>query len=357
MTPNVRKEGSLLLALVLIFISTNIAITNTIAQDSLEFLSMDDRLIEAYEYILSRYNPILGLVSESEDRGINAVNGTTVDNTYWIYSDNLWAAEALKPYNLEIAENISETVQSYIEEYGDSMLFEAALGEVIPTTIHAGKNIIAFNGTVNGKWVQILLDRHQPIDNPGIFNDAEEYADLCNYMTINYWVRGDASTSEYWFRKGEELWNYTTNKGFYDKAVYSQESLIQGLYENMKLGLFLLAQRVTRFQSNITKAVEAAAWSYQLENGGIASLSYMNGSVYGTANIETTSALLLAHNYYLIDWIGQSICEAKIEQLEQLIERLRLWLIVLGAATLVLATANIVLLIRWLMKRSQKIKI
>jgi len=340
MIPNVRKEGSLLLVLVLIFIPTIIAFTNTIAQSSSEFLSTDDRLIKAYEYILSRYNPILGLVSESEDKGINAVNGTTVDNTYWIYSDNLWAAEALKPYNLDIAENISKTVQSYIEEYGNSMLFEAALGEVIPTTIHAGKNIIAFNATVNGKWVQILLDRHQYVDNPeSVFNDAEEYADLCSYMAIDYWMMGGALTSEHWFRKGEELWNYTTNKGFYDKAVYDKESKTYGLYQNMKLGLFLLARRVTGFQSNITIAVEATAWSYQLENGGIASLSYMNGSVYGTANIETTSALLLAYNYDLIHRLMK-------RPLEYLIERLRLWLIVLGVATLVLATTSIVLLIK-----------
>jgi hypothetical protein len=300
MTPIVRKEGSLLLALVLISISANIAISSTIAQSSSEFQSTDDRLIKAYEYILSRYNATLGLVSESKDEGKNAVNGTSVNDTYWIYSDNLWAAEALRPYNPEIAENISRTVQSYIKEYGNSMLFEAALGEEIPTTIHAGKNIIAFNGTVNGKWVQILLDRHQPADNPNTFPDADEFADLCSYMTINYWIMGNTSASEYWFKKEEEMWNCTTNNGFYDKAVYDKTSDTYDLYANMKLGLFLLAQRVTGFQSNITIQVEATAWSYQLKNGGIASLSYMNGSVYGTANVETTSALLLAYDYDLI---------------------------------------------------------
>jgi hypothetical protein len=252
----------------------------------------DDRLTRAYDYILSRYNPALGLVSESEDRGVNAVNGTTVNNTYWIYSDNLWAAEALKPYNATVAANISKTVRSYIKEYGKSMLFEVVLGEIIPTTIHAEKNIVAYNGTVNGSWVQILLDRHQFIDDPeGIFNDADKYADLCFYLTIDYWLMNDIHASEHWFSTGESLWNRSTNNGFYDKAARKE-----GLYQNMKLGLFLLAQRVTGFPSNITSAVEEAVWSYQRANGGIASLSHLNGTVYGMANVETMSALLLAYN-------------------------------------------------------------
>jgi hypothetical protein len=147
---------------------------------------------------------------------------------------------------------------------------------------------------VNGKWVQMLLDRHQPEDNPGIFTDADQYANLCSYMTINYWIRGDKTASEDRFRKEEELWDYTTNYGFCDKAVRNPESMTPNLYANMKLGLFLLAQRATGFQSNIAIAVEAAAWSYQLENGGIASLGHINDQPYGTANVEAASALLLA---------------------------------------------------------------
>ena len=344
-----------------ILVSTIILNTGANALNSSKSLLMDDRLTKAYQYILSRYNPTLGLVSESEDKGINAVEGTTVDNTYWIYSDNLWAAEALQPYNLDIAENISRAVQSYIAKYGKSMLFEAALGEVIPTTIHAGKNIVALNVTVNGKWVQILLDRHQYVDNPeGIFNDSDEYADLCFYMTIDYWMLNDTHASEHWFRAGETLWNDSTNKGFYDKAAKSYKP--QPLYQNMKLGLFLLAQRATGFRSNITSVVEAAAWSYQIKNGGIASLSYMNGTVYGTANIETTSALLLSYNDKLIERlrIQKSNCETKsqecedridqlqteIEPLKEQVTNLRLVFIVLGVATVILATISMVLLIR-----------
>jgi hypothetical protein len=300
------KKAAFLTVFSLVFISVFGLVYNVQATD--------DHLTRAYEYILSRYNPALGLVSESEDARVNVVNGTSANNTYWIYGDNLWAAEALMPYRPNIAANISETVESYIEEYGRSMLFEVVLGEVIPTTICGQKDIEAFNGTVDGNWVQILLERHQHVDDPeGIIYDAEEYADLCFYLTINYWLMDDIHASEQWFRSGEGLWNYSTNKGFYDKT--SRED---GLYRNVALGLFLLAKNVTGFTSNITSAVDEAVWSYQKENGGIAFLSHLNGTVYNMADVKTTSALLLAYDDQLVARL-QRRQSPELEQIEELL--------------------------------------
>ena len=260
------------------------------------------QLENAASYLLLMYNPTLGLLANSEDKGPNPTEAPVpCTDTYWVYSDNLWSGYALQPFNQEIAENITDTVQQYIAEYGWPMFFEVCIGEPIPTTIHDGKDIVIFDDVVNGTRVQVLLDRHQPQDNPGIFNDADEYADLCFYMTLNYWLKGNSVESENWFRLGEDLWNNTTNKGFYDKATKSV-----GRYQNYKLGLFLLAQRVTEIESDITEHVEVAAWSYQNELGGITSQSWLNGSVYGTANAEATSALLLAYNDQLILDIRQS---------------------------------------------------
>jgi len=298
------KKSVFVIAFSLVFISAFGLVFNGQATN--------DRLTRAYEYILSRYNPALGLVSESEDESVNVVNGTSMNNTYWVYGDNLWAAEALRHRSPVVAANISMTVQSYVEEYGRSMLFEVMLGEVIPTTIHGKRNIEAFNGTVDGSWVQILLERHQSVDDPeGVFYDAEEYADFCFYSTIDYWVMDDIHASERWFRSGEGLWNYSTNKGFYDKM--SRED---GFYRNVALGLFLLAKNVTGFPSNITSAVDEAVWSYQKENGGIASLSHLNGTVYKMADVKTTSALLLAYNDQLVTRLqrGQS---PELEQIEK----------------------------------------
>ena len=257
------------------------------------------------------YSPTLGLVANSEEKGPNPYGeAVPCNSTYWIYDDNLWAGWALQPFNRSIADNITSTVQRYTEKYGRSMLFEAAIGEPIPTTIHAGKNIKVYDGVVNGSPVQVLLDRHQYADNPGIFDDADQYTDLCCYMAINYWMMDDTNASEHWFRTGERMWNYTTDKGFYDKAAKSD-----GLYSTFKLGLFLLAQKVTGFSSNITGKVETAAWSYQNSLGGITTLSWLNGSFYGTANTEATSALLLSYNDQLTNRLHnrQSYAEYMLE--------------------------------------------
>jgi hypothetical protein len=83
--------------------------------------------------------------------------------------------------------------------------------------------------------------------------------------------------------------------GFYDRAAREN-----GLYQNYKLGLYLFTVKATGFASAIYDSVEKIAWSYQKENGGIAAQSYLNGTIYGTANVETTSALHLAYNDELI---------------------------------------------------------
>lgn len=263
------------------------------------------QLNNASSYILSMYNPTLGLVANSEDKGPNpSANPVPCTDTYWGYSDNLWAGYALQPFNQEIADNITDTVQRYIDEWGWPFLFEVVIGIPIPTEIHDGKDIVVYDDVVNGTRVQVLLDRHQPHDNAGTFQDADTYADLCFYMSLNFWLKGDRVISEDWFRKGEILWNHTTNYGFYDQAVYNPNSVTYRRFQNYKLGLFLLTQRVTEFNSTITEFVEAAAWSYQNnETGGITTQSWLNGSRFGTANTETTAALLLAYNDELISYI------------------------------------------------------
>jgi len=252
------------------------------------------QLLDAATYIVNRYDGRIGLVSESEDTGSNVPDGTPCYRTFWVYSDNLWASEALEPFYPQIAENISKSITPYIAEYGNSQLFEVVLGKKIPAPIHDGRDLKVATYTFNDTNYTVWVDRHRPEDG-GIFYDAEEYADLAFYLSLNYYLDHNTIASERWFRTGEMMWNYTTNNGFYDKAARKD-----GRYQNYKLGLYLFAVKVTGFASAIYESVENAAWSYQKENGGIAAQSYLNGTIYGTANVETTSALLLAYNEELI---------------------------------------------------------
>lgn len=250
------------------------------------------RIINAANYIKNRYDPRIGLVSESEDTGSNVPDGTPCYRTFWVYSDNLWASQALRPFFPQIAKNISKSIMPYLVEYGYPNLFEVVLGIKITNTIYGKSNLKVATYTFDDVNYTVWVDRHKPGDGE-IFYDAEEYADLAFYLSLNYYLSGDISTSEHWFRIGEKMWN---GYGFLDKAA--KES---GRYQNYKLGLYLFTVKATGFTSEIYNSVENVAWSYQKENGGIATQSYLNGTIYGTANVETTSILLLAYNEELIE--------------------------------------------------------
>lgn len=253
----------------------------------------NQRLIEAANYVDNRYDVRVGLVSESEDAGSNVPDSTSCYRTFWVYSDNLWASEALKPFYPEVASNISESLKPYTNDLEGSQLFEVVLGRSIPTPIHAGSNLKVATYTFDGTNYTVWEDRHTPEDG-GIFYDAQQYADLCFYLSLDYALDRNKIASERWFRIGESFWN---GHGFLDKAANESASTDDNKrYQNYKLGLYLFTVRATGFNSSIYNVVENTAWSYQEENGGIAAQSYLNGTIYGTANVETTSILLLAYN-------------------------------------------------------------
>lgn len=282
------KVGYCCLAIVVMVLLSIFTPASTIEAEVMPSYQM---LLDAATYIANRYDPRIGLVSESEDTGSNVPDGTPCYRTFWVYSDNLWASQALKPFYPQIAENISRYIEPYITEHGNSQLFEVVLGIKIPMPIHAKSNIKIATYTFDGTNYTVWVDRHKPEDG-GIFYDAGEYADLAFYLSLNYYLNRNIIASEECFRIGEAMWQ---DYGFYDKAAKEN-----GRYQNYKLGLYLFTVKATRFTSTIYDSVEKVAWSYQKENGGIAAQSYLNGTIYGTANVETTSALLLAYNDELI---------------------------------------------------------
>lgn len=252
-----------------------------------EQVSSNEDLLKAAAYIAGRYGNRIGLVSESEDNGSNVPDHTPCYRTFWVYDDNLWASEALMHFYPQLAENISKSLKPYIDEYGNSQLFEVVLGIKVPTPIHARSSLKVATYTFDGTNYTVWADRHKPEDG-GIFYDAERYADLCFYLALNYYLDRNTLASERWFRTGEAFWD---GHGFFDKAANESKR-----YQNYKLGLYLFAAKATGFNSSIYDAIEKTAWFYQEENGGTAAQSYLNGTTYGTANVETTSILLLAYN-------------------------------------------------------------
>ena len=272
----------------LVLLSTSIPVPTIKAKTTPSY----QQLHNAATYIAKRYDARIGLVSESEDTSSDVPDGTPCYRTFWIYDDNLWASQALKPFYPQIANNISRTITPYIAKYGNSQLFEVVLGIEIPTTVHARNKLKVATYTLKGDNYTVWVDRHRAEDGE-IFYDADEYADLAFYLSLDYYLTGNIKASERWFRIGEAMWR---DNGFYDKYAKAYES-----YQSFKLGLYLLTAKATGFISAIYDSVEKVAWSYQKGNGGIAAESHLNGTIYGTANIEATAALLLAYNDELIE--------------------------------------------------------
>jgi hypothetical protein len=256
-----------------------------------------EQLLNAANYIKSRYDERVGLVTESEDPGQRVRDAVACNRTFWIYSDNLWAAQALRPFYQDTAENISKSMMPYIATYSDSGLYEVVLGTKIPTPVHSNNAVNVANLTLDDLSYSVWVNRHKPEDGKPFF-DAERYADLAFYLSLNYHLEHDTIASEKWFRIGEAMWN---GYGFLDRPANESER-----FDNYKLGLYLLTFKVTGVTSAIYERVENMAWSCQKGNGGIAAKSYFNGSLDGTANIETTSAILLAYNKDLIESMVQT---------------------------------------------------
>ena len=277
-------------SILLLTILTSTALASVSEAKNLD-IDIKQRLHKAAEYIVGRYDPRIGLVSESEDKGSNVPDNTPCYRTFWIYSDNLWASKALMSYNCFIARNISKTITPYIRVFGKPNLFEIVLGEKITSVRYDRKVFCVRRFVFDGENYTIWVDRHHEGDG-GIFYDVEEYADLCLYLALNHHLYGDKENATRLVRVAESMWN---GYGFLDKAA--KES---GLYQNYKLGLYLFTVKAIGYNSTIYDEVERVAWSYQKENGGIAALSYLNGTVYGTANVETTSILLLAYDENLL---------------------------------------------------------
>ncbi|MCX8188241.1 MAG: hypothetical protein N3F64_00850 [Nitrososphaeria archaeon] len=287
MRKNVRLS-SLILTILIIFLAIQVIVDVKItSKNGSKVMSLN----RAAEYIINRYDPRIGLVSESEDTGSNVPDSTPCYRTFWIYSDNLWAAKALEPYNYFIAKNISRTISPYIKNFGKPNLFEIVFGEKITRIRYDKENICVNYFLFDGINYTIWIDRHQK-DDGGIFYDAIEYADLCLYLALNEYLYGNKENATRLLKIVDSMWN---GYGFFDKAAKEKS-----LYQNYKLGLYLFTVKALEYNSTIYDQVERVAWSYQKENGGIATHSYLNGTICGTANVETTSIILLAYNDELI---------------------------------------------------------
>ena len=240
----------------------------------------------AVDYLNSHFNQTVGLIFESEDIGNKTIDelNYNYNQIYWIYSDNLIASWALKPYEPQISDMINQTIQSY--NLSQSDFFEVLYGKKISMNPSIANQLVIKQYP---DWV-IMAEFHNS-STPLLW---KKYGDTLIYQSLNLYLRGNRTGAEYYFDKAYKMWD---GKGIYD---LSTENDIEGNYANYKLALILFASKVLDLNIANYTQIEDKLWSMQQPNGGITSLAKPDGNPTGSANAETTALTLLPYNDELI---------------------------------------------------------
>jgi len=242
---------------------------------------------KAVRYLVTRFNPELGLVYESDDSGEHWLRAEIptyrwrYNQTYWLCSDNLFAAYALAPYEPELSGTIRQTLSRYGRR---SELFELVIGEYVPTIRDAVNHIVESSSS---RYVVVNREHTSVIPSWGV------YADLICYRTLQLLLEGRYRDAQRCVHQVEALW---TGKGLDDWSYV----FVDGFYSNQKLALLLYTAQVLGVTLRNRESMEAHLWDMQQENGGIASLSNKEGKPMGSANTETIALTLLVYNTNLI---------------------------------------------------------
>jgi len=277
-----RPRQVAILSLLAVSFLSMIAIHPTSASSSFE-----GQVAKAVDYLVKRFNPNLGLIYESDDPGKHWLANEFNDfkwrynQTYWLYSDNLFAGYALEPFRRDIADRIKQSLQGH--RMPPSRLFEAVIGEQIPTIRNAADYIVeSSSGHV------VVARRHD-----SLMVSYGVYADLICYRSLQLFLQGRIREAHRSLRQAISLWN---GKGLDDWSYRA----VDGFYSNQKLALLLYTSKVLGLRYVVYEEMERHLWSMQKGDGGLASLSDGEGKPMGSSNTETTALALLIYNDSLI---------------------------------------------------------
>ncbi|MGE5532900.1 MAG: hypothetical protein ACM3UN_00975 [Bacillota bacterium] len=249
--------------------------------------SYDTQKDSAINYLKGHFNESLGLLYESEDAGTRVVNGTAYrgNQTYFIYSDNLLAEWALKPYDPEMSDRINQSIASYYQP--SSKFFEVLFGSKIPINMSCAEQPPIWQDS-DSLVIAEIHDSTTPLA-------WQNYGDSLIYQSLNYYLAGDWPAANDTFFQAYHMWD---DKGIRDASVEPNKP--DAHYSNYKLALVLYASKVLNIPIKDYSEIEAKLWSMQQQNGGVTSWADLNGNQMGTANTETTAIALLPYDNQLI---------------------------------------------------------
>ncbi len=271
----------------LVGVAIILVLASTIPHQSVNSNLYAQNIARAEQYLISRLSPKLDLVYESDDPGTHWLTSEyssfhwRYNQTYWLYSDNLFASLALQKDYPQIAGEISASINRYHQP--PSGVFEVLAGERIQLPLHLAEDYI-----VAEKPDSVITIRRHNSTLP-----AFQWMDLWMYEALEYDLEGNHASASLLLRRAETMWR---GNGFWDWSF-----LLDHTFSNHKLALFLFTARALGITVAEEDEMERHLWSMQNQNGGITSLSDATGHPIGSANTETTALTLLIYSQNLTD--------------------------------------------------------
>lgn len=253
----------------------------------------------AVSYMESHYVHSVGLIYESEDPGAHWLKRAeypdyqwNFNQTFWLYSDNLFAAYALSPFNQALALAINRTINSYHLPFSNK--FEAIIGRPV------GVDRLPRDVLLRGLGFAVLYRIHD-----GALGDVLLWsADTAVYAALSSYYLGHFEQARAIITHLASLWNGTclVDATITEKRLLppSNAATDHGFCPTFKVALLLYAARVTGASIPNFAQLEAYVWTRQQPNGGITTLNDGHGNALGSANSETTALTLLVYNEALI---------------------------------------------------------
>jgi len=174
--------------------------TQTISTNTLQ-----NAIRNATNYLVSHFNPTVGLIYESEDSGTHWLKRTEYPNyhwhynqTYWLYSDNLFAIYALQPWRPDVSATINATYHHWNPPFSNK--FESVIG------VPVGPDRMAVDVLMNYTLSYAILYR---LHNGTIGDPKFRFADAIIYHALSEHYLGEQEAAVEDVMRAASLWNGT----------------------------------------------------------------------------------------------------------------------------------------------------
>jgi hypothetical protein len=233
-------------------------------------------ITKAHEYLANRYNPHYGLVRENE-----------ITDKYWLWSDNILAALALKDYNYSLYANITNTLRNFTQYH--NIGFRSAWAALTdPTSIDQSSS---FKSPINKN---VTHDIWYTDYNGSAELRCSDYADIAFLKSIYFYEINKIDQSKACYDEGTAMFD---GIGFKDKAFISDGFK----YSTYKIALWKVASNITGFSGSnkasqvILKIQNMIIERAQNQITGGEYTHYSTNLIPGNeTNVETTSIAIIA---------------------------------------------------------------